>query len=310
MPDIYIYMDVCMCNVIPCRFHSPDTLFYRYSPVEEVPDIRRAASVSRSEQKNRKIEKSTRNRSTNSLYKDSDFSLISLDSSTSQDNSRNTANSDMTASSQQVRMKILSLVDTPVTSSIRNIAGKRAASLKIEILQCKNMPVRHGPQVFLICCASLHEGSKFQKLHVLSKVDQPVSETLVGAGSFKTHSLLPQHTTRPVIYSQTHIADFCESFTLERRYSLMPSEATDRFTAFAHGEAEASQIPVMDNLTQEPVDLLLSVHKYDPSLSTLHKHGQKKEIIAMAALRVSPGAAVNQWFNLTDLDNRLQTGRN
>jgi hypothetical protein len=66
----------------------------------------------------------------------------------------------------------------------------------------------------------------------------------------------------------------------------------------------------MDNLTQEPVDLLLSVHKYDPSLSTLHKHGQKKEIIAMAALRVSPGAAVNTWFNLTDLDNRLQTGRN
>jgi len=125
---------------------------------------------------------------------------------------------------------------------------------------------------------------------VLSQADTPVRETSVSDMSLRMHLRSPQHTTPAA--SQAHNFEFHDSFNFERLYTL-PHERGN-----GDGTHDAGPRPLMVTLTHETVDLLLTLH--EDSSST-------KQRIGLIALRVSPGAAVDQWFNLLDEHGRLQS---
>ena len=173
-------------------------------------------------------------------------------------------------------------------------ASLREASLRVDIVQSRSLPYNSLPYTLrarrVVCWASLHESLKWSNVPLLSHADTPVRETSVNDMSLKMHLRSPQHTTPAA--SHAHNFEFHDSFNFERLYTL-PHERGN-----GDGTHDAGPRPLMVTLTHETVDLLLTLH--DDSSST-------KQRIGLIALRVSPGAAVDQWFNLLDEHGRLQS---
>ena len=253
------------------NFHSPDTLFFRYSPATEVPNLSDKSEVSKGPDKSvNRLEAPTvrafpaLNDTPNIVPKDLNASTFFLDSPFSADNRRDS--------------------DAGITSGLLLTA---AGTLNVEIVQCRNLP-----QIFAAdcvhCCVSLHESRERSYVNVLSQLDNPVRETGVHPLSLTAHLLCPQHTTQSVGMSKN--LEFRDSFTLERAYALGAVRAN------GDGGPGLGPVPTLVSLEHRTVDLLITLHD-----------SQRKDIMSVASLTVTPGAAVDQWFNLFDPDGHRQT---
>jgi uncharacterized FlaG/YvyC family protein len=256
------------------NFHSPDTLFFRYSPATEVPNLSDKSEVSKGPDKSvNRLEAPTvrafpaPNDTPDISPKDLNASTFFLDSPISADNRRDG--------------------DAGVASGLSWTA---AGTLNVEIVQCRNLPQIFGADPCVHCCVSLHESGERSKVNVLSQLENPVREARVHPLSLTAHLLCPQHTTQSAGMSKN--LEFRDSFTLERAYALGPVRAN------RDGEPGLGSVPTLVSLQHRTVDLLITLH---------NTASQRKDIMSVASLTVTPGAAVDQWFNLFDPDGRRQT---
>ena len=205
------------------NFHSPDTLFYRYSPAAEMPPPHLS---DRTEVSPSSATGGIRPPAPHfSSHKDPDASTFSLDSPISVGSQRN---------------------------SHEGLSGTTVGTLHVEIVQCRNLPQTFGAHPCVYCCASLHESGQWGNVHVLSQLDKPVSETRVHPLSLTAHLLCPQHTTQSAGVSQD--LEFRDSFTLDRAYALGP------FRAQGDGSLVGGPMPVLASLNHRTVDLLITLH--------------------------------------------------